>query len=402
MTSQPVPCAIIGTDGYAYQLIHRIALLSKRLSIVAAYSMDLKGEGAKIARAGGALLTTNLAAFFETLPASNCVVFNPTPIPLHFETTLQCLRNGCHVALEKPPVPTLDELNFLVAESQRRNLHISVGFNFLYSNVCREIRQILRSGKAGRLYRIKAIAAWRRSRGYYFDSLSRGRLEINGKPIFDGAMGNPLSHVLAFMLSLASDGDEEMSMPERVQAELYRSRDYVTADDTASVRIYTSSGVELILNCTVAAPTEIDPVIEIEAENGRIVVHNFTSADVMINGNSRQRIQEKKESRLLMLEEIASAREQNRAPLITLADCVPFTQAVTLAYQCSPEVKRIPSEFCRTDFHGGEEYHCVDSIEDSLLSAFQNAQLLSETNCSWAETTQVKASRLSTGAKVAV
>lgn len=387
MYSSPIPCAVIGTDGYAYQLITRIASVPHALKLVSAVSLNLKGEGAQIVQNQGGVLVEAIPALFGHLPG-NAVIFNPTPIPMHFETTRLCLENGFPVALEKPPVPTLEELDQLIALSRWRRIPVSVGFNYLYSNVARKTRSMLRSGSIGTVKRMRSVAAWRRPVSYYTASGSRGRVEKNGKPLFDGALGNPLSHVLAMLLSLASDSDGEMAIPQTVEAELYRGRDYVSSDDTASVRVVTTGGIEILINLTVAASEEMEPQIEIDGDCGHALIDNFEHVEIYPCETSPVILTPLRESRLLMLEEIAAANREHRDPLITLQSCRPFTQTINLAYESVGHVSPIPMRYRKSGIFNGHQCDYIQDIEYRLQQAHQSGCLLSEIGCPWAQSTR--------------
>jgi predicted dehydrogenase len=380
----PVPCALIGTDGYAFQLLERIRLVPHALRLVVACSRDFQGRGAALCRELGIPLVAEIPDLFALAPAGEAVIFNPTPIPLHYATTKVCLEAGFSVALEKPPVPTVQELDALSGIAAQCRREVSVGFNHLYSPVFHRLREAVACGKIGRVRRIRALAAWIRPFDYYAASQSRGRAGIDGRPLFDGVLGNPLSHALSLLLALASDGRSRLAKPVSVQAELYRSRDYITSDDTASVRILTDSGVELVLNLTVAAFDEIDPLVEIDGDAGSAVMTQFEHAEIRPLARPAVTLHGERESRLFMLEEIAAALRENRRPFLTLADCRPFTVAVNAAYESAGGVRLLPGEFRESRTIGGRIFDGIAGIEAELRAAHGAGRLLSEGDCPWA------------------
>lgn len=75
----------------------------------------------------------------------------------HFDTTLQVIRAGYPLFVEKPLVFTLEEADRLLAEAAARNLFFAINFNHRYARPVQLARDAVQAGRLGRL----AFAAWR-------------------------------------------------------------------------------------------------------------------------------------------------------------------------------------------------------------------------------------------------
>jgi len=84
-------------------------------------------------------------------PDTDAVVI-ATPLETHFDLTLEALRNGKHVLVEKPFCSTSEQAETLVEEAARRRLTLMVDHTFVYSGAVRKMKSIVDSGDLGELY----------------------------------------------------------------------------------------------------------------------------------------------------------------------------------------------------------------------------------------------------------
>ena len=115
-----------------------------------------------------------------------------TPHYLHVPMAEYALKRGIHVFCEKPPVVSEEQLAALeraVAEGPGR-----AGFCFQnrYNPSVLFIRELLSSGKAGKVKGARGIVTWHRDAAYYTESGWRGKLETEG----GGALINQSIHTM--------------------------------------------------------------------------------------------------------------------------------------------------------------------------------------------------------------
>jgi predicted dehydrogenase len=219
-----VKIAMIGAGGYAYELLRRIWKLPESLELVAVSSNPLRksaGRSACIDR--GVEILPSVDELLNHVAGKADVIIVPTPINTHFKLTKKCLDAGFEVWLEKPPVATIQELNYLQEHARSKGKEIAVMFQHLHSDLVQRLKADIVAGRFGRVKRVKGMAGWQRLDEYYSRSSWAGKLQINGDWVLDGTINNPLAHLLANQLYFASMEAGKLAEPISVQAELYRS-----------------------------------------------------------------------------------------------------------------------------------------------------------------------------------
>jgi predicted dehydrogenase len=79
------------------------------------------------------------------------------PNQVHFEPTLQVIRAGCPLLVEKPLVYELAQADALIEEAARRNLFFAINFNHHYAKPVAMAHAAIAAGRLGEL----AFATWR-------------------------------------------------------------------------------------------------------------------------------------------------------------------------------------------------------------------------------------------------
>jgi predicted dehydrogenase len=82
----------------------------------------------------------------ETTPD---VVHITTPPASHFDIAKHCLKQGCHVYVEKPFTVDADEARRLIALANESGCKITVGHDYQFSNVARRMRKLVEGGFLG-------------------------------------------------------------------------------------------------------------------------------------------------------------------------------------------------------------------------------------------------------------
>ncbi|GAA0618977.1 Gfo/Idh/MocA family oxidoreductase [Kribbella sandramycini] len=257
--------ALVGTSGYGrqhlYQLLawHRDGLLR----LAALVDLRFDDETRAVVAAAGAepqwLHDLDLAGIDLVVVA--------TPPHTHFALADQVLRGGCALYLEKPPVPLLSQLNELRAITPRRRAE--VGFQYARSTI-EAVEAALPT--VGEVTRITAHGCLYRPDSYYTRSPWAGTWFHDGVAVFDGALFNPLAHVVHTALMLAQRIDNTW-WPSQVEAELYAVHD-ITGDDTGVLRIRSAKGPVVVAVGTTAADVVQDPAITVHGTSGQVTVRH--------------------------------------------------------------------------------------------------------------------------------
>jgi predicted dehydrogenase len=77
------------------------------------------------------------------------VVHITTPPQSHFAIARQCLRQGCHVYVEKPFTLNTQEAEELIAIAERSNLKITAGHDDQFRHVAQRMRRLIHDGFLG-------------------------------------------------------------------------------------------------------------------------------------------------------------------------------------------------------------------------------------------------------------
>jgi predicted dehydrogenase len=188
-----------------------------------------------------------------------------TPPHTHFALAEQVLRSGSALYLEKPPVPLLSQLDALRAITSRRRAE--VGFQQARTTIER-VEALL--PEVGQVERITAHGCLSRPDSYYTRSPWAGAWYVNGEAVFDGALFNPLAHIVHTALTLARRIDNGWAV-DSVEAELYAVHD-IAGDDTGVLRIRSRTGPVVIAVGTTAAEVVRAPAITVHGSRGHITV----------------------------------------------------------------------------------------------------------------------------------
>ena len=90
-----------------------------------------------------------------------------TPTQFHFAPTMTALDAGAHVLVEKPIMATLDQAEQVVAKSAERDLAVLVGHHRRYYPQVHKAREIVQSGKLGKLIAVNGQWNLRKNTDYY-------------------------------------------------------------------------------------------------------------------------------------------------------------------------------------------------------------------------------------------
>ncbi|MBO7248551.1 MAG: Gfo/Idh/MocA family oxidoreductase [Bacteroidales bacterium] len=77
-----------------------------------------------------------------------------TPAESHFDIALKIIRKGMNIMIEKPMTLTSEESEILVAEAKKSGSRLMVGHILLFHPAIRKIKEVIASGKIGKLFYI--------------------------------------------------------------------------------------------------------------------------------------------------------------------------------------------------------------------------------------------------------
>jgi len=195
------------------------------------------------------------------------VVVICTPPHTHLQIALDVIAAGADLMLEKPPVASLAAHHTLSAALGKAGRSCQVGFQALGSVAWQRFRDALPT--LGALSGITATASWQRDDTYYARAPWAGRRVVDGRPVVDGALVNPLAH--AVMQAMAGARALGAGPPRQLVAERYRVRP-IEVEDTAFARITFESGLQVMIAVTLAGEDFIAGEIGARGEHGRALL----------------------------------------------------------------------------------------------------------------------------------
>ena len=384
-----VRIAMIGTDGWALQQIKRLWAIPEKAELVAVSSSPVvKSAGAAICKERGVVVYNTVDILLEKMQGVCDIIFIPTPIHTHADLAEKSLNAGFEVFLEKPPVATIQQLDDLIRHEKKAKRSVAVAFQYLYSSIVQKIKKKICSGALGKVKRIRSLAGWTRLDSYYTRNSWAGMLHVNGDWLLDGTINNPLSHVLANDLYLASAEQYEMADIRTVQAELYHGHD-IESEDTSSLRIITSDGVELIFNTTLCPNEDINVDTIIDCEKAVIKYTDFNRAKIVYANGKKEELLDDCQQHIYMLEQMINSFKNQKPYTADLSLCRPFTLTVNAAFESSCGVHGIDNAYIERSYQGDSIKTEIQGINSLLNVAHSQGKLISELGAPWACKTDI-------------
>ena len=132
-------------------------------------------------------------------------VFITNPTSMHLKTALKTAKAGCHLFIEKPISHNLKGVKELGSLIKRKKLKVFVGYNMRFLWGLQKVREIIKSGKIGKVLYVRAVAGnylpdWRPSQDYKKSYSAKAKL--GGGVILD------LSHEIDYVRWFMGDAKE--------------------------------------------------------------------------------------------------------------------------------------------------------------------------------------------------
>ena len=74
-----------------------------------------------------------------------------TPIHTHYQLAIQALQAGKHVLIEKPMATSVEEIDYIEAEADKRDLVAMAGHTFIFNPAVRYVKQLIDNGELGKI-----------------------------------------------------------------------------------------------------------------------------------------------------------------------------------------------------------------------------------------------------------
>ena len=204
----------------------------------------------------GCELFTDHRAMLAAHARHTAVCFIPTGIHLHAPMTIDALRAGTNVFVEKPAAAVIQDVHAMAAAERAAGKFVAVGFQDIYSESVHWMKRVIADGRLGQLRSLKCRGIWPRPDTYYTRNNWAGRQRVGDTWVLDAPFHNAFAHHLNLLCHLAGEPLQS------VEAELYRDRD-IESPDTACLRVRTVTGIPLLLVVTHSAQPETHPELTV-------------------------------------------------------------------------------------------------------------------------------------------
>jgi predicted dehydrogenase len=390
-----VGVAVVGVRNFAKSYLDNIRELEsenllKLTAVVAQDELKNCDEIRKLRREGITVYDS-----YENLlkEAKNCVdiIGLPVSIPTHAEMAIKGMKAGYNILLEKPPAPTVQEVDAMIKTEKETGRFCSIGFQYIHSHTIRKIKQYIIKGKLGEIKEIAAKGFWPRYKSYYDRNSWAGESVSMGQLVLDGPMHNAFAHYLNNMIFIAGDSMNSSAELKRVRAELYRGHSYISSDDNSCLEAETAAGTKIYFYVTHISEAEIDPVMEIVGTKGKITWKKNEETKIELNNGEviefdNQDLDPKKEvfriaakKQLLLIDELYCTPKNTRN----------FVVAINGAYDSAKKITEIPQEKVKEFTNDQGEYQTIlPGIEKLIDQAFSERKLFSELDLDWAVKTE--------------
>lgn len=374
--STPTTFAVLGIHGYGRSHLAELAALAPTGSTELIAVADPRGTDGVANLPDGVPCFPDLTSLLAARVPD--VVVLATPIHTHAPLAIEAMRAGAHVLLEKPPAATLAEFEELLAVSEQTGRVVQIGFQSFGSHALPEIARLLAEGAIGEVTSIGGIGTWLREVAYYARSRWAGMRVLDGVPVVDGVVTNPLAHCVATALRIA--GCDRAEQVERVDVELFHAHD-IEADDTSSVRVVTTDGRTLTFGLTLCAQGHPEPTIEIHGTEGEIAL-GYTSDRLRVRVGDE--VSESRLGRDGLLPNLVAHLADPAVPLLAPAAETGAFMRVLEAVRTAPDPVAIDPAYVEWLGEGESRHPVVQDVETWCARAAREQRLFSELGAPWA------------------
>ncbi|MCL2362816.1 MAG: Gfo/Idh/MocA family oxidoreductase [Defluviitaleaceae bacterium] len=344
--AKPLKTVLVGAGGYGANYVNYLLdeAMAQRFSFAAV--VDPYADKSIVYESFKDIVPiyASLPDFFKENNADLTII--STPLFLHYEQCKTAMESGSHVLCEKPLVPTMDELNRLVAIQESTRRRLSVGFQWCYSEVVIGLKERILAGELGKPVSLKALVCWPRTWQYYARGGGwAGKMRTkSGQAVYDSVISNATAHYIQNILFLLGPDMESSAKMNKYEANYSRANDIETFDTILLQG--DMAGAKVFYAASHAVNYQIGPVMDYTFENARVMVNMYKDDYHMWVHHNDGRVEN--------LGIVYGNGDKNR--LIYTAECIDGTRPwVCSAKTVQPFTALIDSIFKKPDFRAFPE-----------------------------------------------
>jgi len=236
---------------------------------IAAFCGDNQEKVARLPQTHGGSAYTDLQKFLAHKPLDLVAIGSPSG--LHAEQGIAVARRGLHVLVEKPIDVTVARADALIGACEKAKVKLGVFFQDRTAPDVQKLRELVRTGRLGKLILVSAHVKWYRPPEYYGNSKWRGKWALDG----GGALMNQGIHTVDLLLWLVGD-------VVRVHAKAVTALHAIESEDTVAATLEFADGAIGTLEAATSAYPGFPRRLELTGSEGTIILEHdrIISADL--------------------------------------------------------------------------------------------------------------------------
>lgn len=302
------------------------------------------------------------------------VVIVATPLHTHAALAGLVVSRGIDLYLEKPPVLSSADFAVLADAAAASGARVQVGFQSLGSLAIPAL--IADEFGLGPIQAIGAVGLWCRDLAYWSRSRWAGHRTLDGFPVLDGVVANPLAHATATALAVAQS--TSASDVTQVTADLYRAN-AIEGDDTSVIRLSTGRGIRVTSALTLCAEQEEDPYVLIRGTRGS--ARFFYTEDVVETEDRRVEF-----GRIDLVENLLDHRDHGTPLLAPLHETGAFVRVMDAVADTEPVA--IDAAHVTWNEEGRSPRAVITDVKDAVERAVDVEATFAELHLPWAAKTE--------------
>ena len=181
----------------------------------------------------------------------------------HYRNTIDFLKAGKHVLVEKPMALSTDHMNEMIRLAKEKNLKLGVCFQNRFNPPVQELRKAIEAGKFGKIFSATARILWNRNEDYYQQANWRGTWAMDG-----GTLMNQCSHNIDLLQwVLGGEASELVAMTANF------NHPYIETEDFgAAIVKFKNDSIGLIEGTASTYPTNLEETLSVFGEKGTAVL----------------------------------------------------------------------------------------------------------------------------------
>ena len=182
------------------------------------------------------------------------------PHYLHYYYAIEAIDAGLHVLVDKPIAVNLVEADEMINRAERKGVKLGVILQNRFDPKFRKIKDLIETGKLGKIILGEALVEWYRTHDYYAKSDWRGRWGTEG----GGALINQAIHMIDILLWFMGDPSEVYAIAGTYAHEIE------VEDLAVAVLKYSSQAIGVIEASTAIYPG-LPTRVEIHGTKGTVI-----------------------------------------------------------------------------------------------------------------------------------